>query len=100
MNLICMACTGDYVTEGRDFKDVETAWNRADDMGSRWFFYPFCFVTTDSGKTIKDSPDQLKFFNRKRVKTVSRIFTQTIESAHDGLMDVEEFTFLLGMNSI
>lgn len=97
MHLICMAYTGDYVTEGRDFKDVETAWNRADNMGSRWFFYPFCFVTTDSGKTIKASPDQLAFLTGKRVETVSRLFAKTIETDDDGMMDVNKLTFLLGM---
>lgn len=35
-----MSFDGDYVTEG-EFQSSNEAWNRSNDMGSRWFFYPF-----------------------------------------------------------
>ena len=75
-NLICMSFDGDYVTEGRDFESVDAAWNRSNDMGSRWFFYPFHFVTTGSGKTIADTPELLEQFNGLRVKTVKKHFAK------------------------
>lgn len=43
--LRCIAPDGEYKTEGEDFPSVESAWQRADDMGSRWFFYPVNVVT-------------------------------------------------------
>lgn len=42
--LRCIAPDGDAVREG-EFETVEAAWNRAADMGSRWFFYPVSIIT-------------------------------------------------------
>lgn len=74
-NLICMSFDGDYVTEKRGFKTVFEAWEHADNMGSRWFFYPFSFVTTESGLTVVDTNDLLTQFKGKRLKTVVAIFS-------------------------
>jgi hypothetical protein len=43
--LRCIAPDGEHVVERRNFPTVEDAWRRADDMGSRWIFYPVCVVT-------------------------------------------------------
>lgn len=51
--LRCFAPDGAYVTEGT-FNSVDAAWNRAADMGSRWFFYPISVVT--GKKKILDVP--------------------------------------------
>lgn len=77
--LVCMALDGDYVTEtDRDHRDgwptVAEVWNHAEDMGSRWYFYPFQFVVTGSGLTVVDTPIGLDFLKGKRVKTVKAIF--------------------------
>jgi hypothetical protein len=72
--LICMAPDGDYVTEGSNFETVQAAWDRAEDMGSRWIFYPFSFVTTRSGLTVKDAPEALSLFKGMRVKKVAALF--------------------------
>ena len=91
--LICMAFDGDFVTEhprGEYFFDSPTdAWEHASDMGSRWFFYPFWFVTTESGETIKDTPEDLQIL--KRVHTVANLFEKicTLPEARDA--DVDEF---------
>ena len=98
--LICMSFDGDYVTEGRDFKTVQVAWERAADMGSRWFFYPFSFVTTASGKTIKDAPRQFEhLFKGLRVKTVVKIFKQLSKRPEAQEMDVEQFADFVMMNA-
>ena len=59
---------GESVTDFRDKKTKQEVWNRINDMGSRWIFYPLCFVATD--KTIVDTPDGLEFLRGKRIKTV------------------------------
>lgn len=43
-NLVCLAPDGATVREG-NFPTIQAAWDRASDMGSRWFFYPICVVT-------------------------------------------------------
>ena len=72
--LIVMSFDGEYKTEGKNFPTTEAAWNRSNDMGSRWYFYPFHFVTTETGKTISDAPELLSWAIGKRVKTIQRIF--------------------------
>ena len=71
-----MSFDGSYVTEGRDFESVQAAWNRSEDMGSRWYFYPFHFVTTESGKTIVSAPEPMSHLTRCRVKLVSEHFSE------------------------
>jgi len=78
--LICMTFDGDHVTEKRaEFDSVDEAWEYAGEMGSRWYFYPFVFVTTESGLSVKDSPDSLKFLNGKRVKSIAKLFKAVAE---------------------
>ncbi len=95
VNLICMSFDGEYVTEGRDFASISEAWERSNDMGSRWFFYPFHFVTTASGKTIKDTPEMLQHLNGLRVKSVARHFAQVAKQPEAQNMDCEAFAFML-----
>ena len=78
--LILMSFDGEYVTERTRFVEtfdtVDAAWEHYNDLGSKWFFYPFPFVVTESGLTIAESCDGLKFLNGKRVKTVERLFKE------------------------
>jgi hypothetical protein len=74
IHLRCLAYDGEAVIEGRDFESIEAAWSRAEDMGSRWFFYPVCVVTGEAkildvprgmdegwiGKHLKTLVDQIK----------------------------------------
>jgi len=66
-----MSFDGDYKIEG-EFKTVNNAWEYASNIGSKWYFYPFCFVVTST--TIIDTPLHLHMFKGKRIKTVSKIF--------------------------
>ena len=88
-NLICMAFDGDYVIERPEFESIDKAWEYSNDLGSKWYFYPFHFVIVN--KTIRDTPDNLEYFINKRIKTISRIFKQL--SAKDELQgaDVDQF---------
>ena len=76
---------GDYVT---DFKDnsKEAIWNQLADMGSRWVFYPICFVATD--KTIVDTLPELKHLKGKRIKTVSKYLNDIWKENADDVCDV------------
>ena len=46
----------------------------SENMGSHWIFYPYHFITNDSGLTINESPYGLERFNGKRLKTVQKAF--------------------------
>lgn len=94
VKLICMSFDGDYVTEGQ-FDSIDQAWNRSNDMGSRWFFYPFHFVTTASGKTIRDTPELMQHLNGSRVKAVSKHFEQVCKTPEAQNLDAEAYAFLI-----
>lgn len=70
---ICFAPNGEYV---RDFysDSKESISEEINNMGSRWFFYPFVFIATE--KTIVEAPNCLEFLNGKRIKTVERFFKE------------------------
>lgn len=64
------------VTEGREFNSVSEAWQRADDMGSRWIFFPVCIVTTEGG-FIRGVPDCFPdYWIGKNVKTLCKRFAE------------------------
>ena len=88
--LIVMSFDGETKTEGRGFPTIKDAWERSNDMGSRWYFYPFHFVTSESGKTVADAPDSLSWAIGRRVKTVQRIFAEHMQDA-----DCERFALTL-----
>jgi hypothetical protein len=97
--LICMSFDGDYVTEhprGFDtFDSIESAWEHDNDMGSRWFFYPFHFVVNASGLTVIDTAELLEVFKGKRVNTVAREFERVSKLPEALNMDCDNFSFLL-----
>ena len=93
--LICMSFDGDYVSDNFEFDTVNDAWEYSNNIGSRWYFYPFHFVVTQTLKTIKDAPFPLEIFNNKRLKTVKNIFKEASQKPETQGMDVEEFVFSL-----
>ena len=69
---------GDFVTDAHNTESIEKVWERVNDWGSRWFFYPFVFVTTENKGRIVDCPDfpylnQMKY---KSIKTVSEFIKE------------------------
>jgi len=75
---ICFAPDGEHV---RDFysNSKESISEEIENMGSRWFFYPFVFIATE--KTIVEAPNYLEFLNGKRIKTVERFFKENEDIA-------------------
>ena len=93
--LICMAFDGEYVTEHETFETIDETWNYSNDLGSKWCFFPFHFVITESGKTVKSSSSLLEFCNNKRLKTIQKMFEQVSKLPEAQNMDAEDFAFLL-----
>ena len=75
---ICFAPDGEHV---RDFysDSKEYISEKIENMGSRWFFYPFVFIATE--KTIVEAPNCLEFLNGKRIKTVEQFFKENEDIA-------------------
>ena len=97
--LICVSFDGDYVTEGSEFKTVDDAVDRNEDMGSRWFFYPFRFVTGPRGRIIETCLG-LELFTNRNIDTVSRILEQASGYAEAEGMDAEEYVSFIQDNVI
>jgi hypothetical protein len=75
---ICFAPDGEHV---RDFysDSKDSISEEIENMGSRWYFYPFVFIATE--KTIVEAPNCFEFLNGKRVKTVERFFKENEDIA-------------------
>lgn len=77
--LVCLAFDGDMMVERPTFDSIEEASDYSNDMGSKWIFYPFHFVVTESLKTVKEGPPLLYFLKEKRLSTVRRIFKKVYD---------------------
>ncbi len=91
-----MSFDGEYQIERPTFESVDKAWDYSNDLGSKWFFYPFHFVTTASGKTIKDVPCNLMdHLKGMRVKAVAKHFAQVSKTQEAQNADSESFAYLI-----
>ena len=97
-----MAHDGKWQVEHNIFSDdklfdsVEDAWKHSNDMGSRWFFFPYHFVVNSTLSTVVESPcDPLNFLARKRIKKVQKMFKKASEYPDAEGMEVDEFMFFL-----
>lgn len=61
------------------FPTHQDAWDHANDMGSKWYFYPFYLLLSPSQKTIVDAPESLQNLTGKRVSTVIKLFKEISE---------------------
>jgi hypothetical protein len=95
LKLICMSFDGEYQIERPTFESIEKAWDYSNDLGSKWFFYPFHFVTTASGKTIKDTPETMRHLIGLRTKAVAQHFAQVAKTEDAQNVDAEAFAFLV-----
>lgn len=68
---VLFAPDGDKVTDFKNQPTIKDVWDLIENMGSKWFFYPLCFVATE--KTIVSAPNGFKFFEGKRIETVKKI---------------------------
>ena len=75
-----------YVCDFLGQKTKQDVLEKLENMGSRWFFYPFWFVTT--GKTIVGTPCGMENLKGMRVKTLQRMFKQAAKHCPDSLQGV------------
>ena len=85
--LRCIAPDGAFVTEG-EFATIQDAWNRAFDMGSRWFFYPIPIVTGATSNTrlarIVSIPDGMpREWVGKTLGRLSKVFADNAQHVAD-----------------
>mgnify|MGYP001560570993 CR=1 FL=1 len=64
--LAVIAPDGEYKTEG-EFSTIEEAWDRNNDMGSRWFFYPFRVVV--AGSVVRSTPEHSEEYVGRKLST-------------------------------
>jgi hypothetical protein len=82
-HLKCLATDGEMVTEGRDFDSVSQAWERANEMGSRWIFYPVRVVTTEGG-FIRGVPEGCPIdWMGRNIKTLCKSFAGNEDAVCD-----------------
>jgi hypothetical protein len=91
--LICMSFDGSYQKEPYFFESIEEAWEYANNLGSKWYFYPFYFV--GSGKSIADAPDMLTGLIGKRISTIKKIFKKTSEQKVNIGLDASDYMFAI-----
>lgn len=72
---------GDSVTDFNNTQTIESVWDKVNDMGSRWVFFPLVFVTTE--KTVVDAPEPFEFLKGKRIKTVKKWVIENTENLID-----------------
>lgn len=79
---LLMAPDGDWVTDYSGCISIGEVEEYFANQGSRWYFYPFQFVIKDNGKgyttnaqRIVSAPEELKEFEGKAIKTVSKRIT-------------------------
>ena len=97
LKLICMGFDGEFKTERPDFQTTEQAWEYSGDLGSKWYFYPFHFVVTESLKTIVAAPDRMEELVGRRLKTVVKLFA-TVQVLPEAVNADSEVFLALVMN--
>lgn len=98
MRVLVMSFDGDTQLERPEFKTIEEAWYYANDLGSKWYFYPFVFIVTNSGKTIKDATCPLEFLINCKIKTVERRFSEIALTEEAVCLEPEEYAFHVAEN--
>ena len=64
---IAFSTDGEYITEG-SFESINDAWDRINDWGSRWIFYPFTGVLKN--KRVVQMCNGLEYLSNKNIKTI------------------------------
>ena len=87
IKLILMSFDGSFVTDSTH-ENLESAFNTAENLGSKWFFYPFMFFTSgtkviETGSGLIRMSDKKSFcelmFKNRKFTTVIKIF-QSVNS--------------------
>lgn len=65
-----IAPDGETVKDG-EFSSIKEALKAWENIGSKWFFYPFGVITTKKGY-IRETSDELAQYKGKHIKTLAR----------------------------
>lgn len=95
--VMVMAFDGDIKIERPEFDTVDDAAGYANNLGSKWWFFPFEFIITETEKTVVKAPDRLEFLEDKRIKTVQKLFNQIATDPEMEGADVDEFVLALNV---
>ena len=93
--LICMSFDGDYQTEKPEFETIDETWDYANNLGSRWYFYPFYFVIETDEKKIADTGSYLEHLIGLTLEIVSGIFLSHSENPEMDGADYEAFAITI-----
>jgi len=93
--LMCMSPDGDNVIENLKFDTIKDAWEYESNLGSKWYFYPFHFIVTESAKTIVDAINVLGWSVGKRVYTVKKAFSEASKKPENQNLDIELYMFVV-----
>lgn len=92
-HLLCMSFDGDYIIERPEFETIEKTWEYNDDIGSKWYFYPFRFVVR--GKSIKDTDERISCLIGKRIRTVKKVFEKAYKFCENNKIVCSSEEFIL-----
>lgn len=92
--LIVMTFDGNYKTEPPEFENTDDAWTYANNLGSKWYFYPFRFVVNQAGE-IADAPEPMRHLEGMTVQDVASHFREISESPEASGVDVEVYAFMV-----
>ena len=98
-DLYVMSFNGDTIKDS-SHETLEQAWETASNFGSKWYFYPWAFVT--KGNTVRDfggifinKTTQRSFlaemFVGKRIETVKKVFKSMYDKTDVFEIGPEEF---------
>jgi hypothetical protein len=68
---LLVALDGAHQIDARNCDTIQECWEEIDDMGSRWFFYPVCFVMNENTKKISGTPEPNFIFKRCKGMTMA-----------------------------
>lgn len=84
--LVVIAPDGAFKIEGH-FDSIDDAWKRSEDMGTRWYFYPFHFVAEAHGDNrIVESPRFLKYMDGITLKDAAELIKAMSDDEKNALL--------------
>jgi len=92
--LIVMSFDGDYKTESPQFENIDDAWDYANDLGSKWYFYPFYFVVDQAGEVVA-TPQLMEHLEGLTVEDLAAHFKEVSETGDAKGVNAEQFAFMV-----
>lgn len=92
--LIVMSFDGQYKTEPERFENTDDTWTYSEDIGSKWYFYPFHFVVDQAGEVVSAQPP-MGHLEGMTIEDVAAHFAKTAAIPEAQGADVERFSFMV-----